>query len=111
MDSIAAKRILIALSRKLGYENVRRCNCNRGFTLTLTKKNAKNHIVVRPIGTDYMQDTSYFCTSSKWTNILNALIGKEIRTLSYSNTSPNIVVHSPEQLAIDLELQGFLKNM
>lgn len=114
MDGITAKRILIALVKKLGYSTVRRANYDHQYTLIAIKNGLSRKILVRPIS-----ETSFFpfryltCKSSKWEQLLNTLVGCEVR-LSVGKdfiVQPPIAVYSIEQLAIDLELEGHLKNV
>ena len=111
MNGTTAKRILIALARKMSFDSIKRVNAphgRNGYMLELVGKTSV-HLAARPIGaTDayYSYDIS---TSSKWNKILEALAGKEI--IAYGYYHKPIVVHSVEQLAIDLELEGWLKNI
>ena len=121
MDGIAAKRVLIALAKKFAFDNVRRANRDRQFTLKLvTKSRIARHLMVRPIGSvDTAAFTVMTCKSGKWEQLLNALVGKEVKTIGTISrrngtdaiSNKIISVYSVEQLAIDLELEGHLKHV
>ena len=115
MDGLTAKRILIALANMLGFDSVRRANLVNIFTLKLVKANhMSRRIMIKPIGShrdDWLVLTS---NSSKWTKMLNRLIGKEVSFERQCISDPKrtyVNVYSIEQLIIDLELDGYLKTM
>lgn len=114
MDGITAKRILIALVKKLGYSTVRRANYDHQYALIAIKNGFSRKVLVKPIDETSFCKFNYFtCKSSRWEQLLNALVGCEVR-LSVGRdciAQPLVAVYSVEQLAIDLELEGHLKNV
>ena len=109
MDGITSKRILTALARKLSFDTVRRVNAppgRNGYMLRLIGKTSAC-LGTRPIGAANTYYTYDISNSSKWSKMLKALVGKEI---GYGYLHNPIVVHSVEQLAIELELEGFLRR-
>lgn len=106
MDGLFAKRILIALAKKMGYVSVRRVNTNRKYTLKLVAPSGMSiHFCIHPIGKCEPSDR-YTFTSSKWVNILNGLVG--YATLWMDDNNNHIEITSIEKLIIDLEMEGWL---
>lgn len=103
MDGLLAKRTLIALARKLGFDTVKRTNYpDGGYTLNLVK--GGRCLFPLAIMDEYDNYSCMFIfKSTKWENILKDLEGKTI-----PKGNMRIVVNSVEQLIIDLELEGFL---
>lgn len=96
----------------MSFDSVRRVNaprgiCINGYALRLIGKTSA-YLGTRPIGATNTLYTYGISNSSKWSKMLEALVGKELRC-GYLHKP--IVVHSVEQLAIDLELEGWLKNI
>ena len=102
MDGLLAKRTLIALAKKLGFDTVKRTNHPGGYALKLVDSKGRR----LPLA---IMDEFNYCSckfifkSAKWENILRDLEGKTI-----PKGNMRIVVNSVEQLIIDLELEGFL---
>ena len=106
MDGLFAKRVLIALARKMGYVSVRRVNTNRKYTLKFVDSTGiSNHFCVHPIGKSEPSDR-YTFTSAKWVDILNGLVG--YATLWIDDKRNQIEITSIEKLIIDLEMEGWL---
>lgn len=107
MDGLFAKRVLIALAKKMGYVSVRRVNTNRKYTLKLVDSNGMSiHFCIHPIGKPKLSDR-YTFTSSKWVNILNGLAGYAT-TLWMNDNFSELKITSIEKLIIDLEMEGWL---
>ena len=140
MDGLLAKRVLIALAKKFSYESVRRVNCIaidnstgvpkkiQGYTLHFTRHgHSYAQLVVYPLEDNVelpfgVNLEALIAKSAKWEKLLEGLAGHRVTTRStvnkhmFSNrcrqTKPiSIRVASIEQLVIDLELKGFLKNI
>lgn len=107
MDGLTAKRVFIALAKRLSYSSVRRCNYGQYYKLKLLSPsgNACAVIGVQIDEKPYLTKVLLF-KSSKWAKILQELEGK---TITAGNE--RIRINSIEQLIVDLELQGFLKKM
>lgn len=117
MDGLLAKRILIALAKKLSFDSVRRVNASGSYTLKLVRKNGRSrHLIVQSIN-----DSGNFniqlhrCHSSKWNSLLKSLVGKmvwpeRIGFVENCKQPTKVQIINVEQLAIDLELEGYLKN-
>lgn len=112
MDGITSKRILTALARKLSFDSIRRVNAPHGINGYMLKLIGKTstYLVTRPIGLANGCYTYFINNSSKWSKMLEALVGNEIE-YGYMHKPKRIAVYSVEQLAIDLELEGFLKRI
>ena len=98
------------MARKLSFDTVRRVNAphgRNGYMLRLIGKTSAC-LGTRPINAADTYYTYDISNSSKWSKMLEALVGKEI---GYDYLHKPIVVHSVEQLAIDLELEGFLRRI
>lgn len=110
MSGIFAKRVLTALARKLSYANVRRENYHGKYQLKLVGKNGKSAPLMLRVskGNDWYIDMFLF-TSTKWTSILNALVGKTIVYDKGADIEWKTIT-SVEELVIDLELKGFLRR-
>ena len=110
MSGIFAKRVLTALARKLSYVNVRRENYHGKYQLKLVGKNGKSAPLMLKVSNDidwYID--KFLFTSTKWTSILNDLVGKTIAYGKGDNFEWKTVT-SVEELVIDLELKGFLRR-
>ena len=114
MDGLAAKRVFIALAKRLSYSSVRRCNCDHYYKLELLSPSG-NASTILGVQTDetFLQSHKTFpwaqellFKSRKWAEMLQELEGKIIIA-----KSERIKVNSIEQLIVDLELQGFLKKV
>ena len=107
MDGLTAKRVFIALAKRLSYSSVRRRKCDRYYKLELLSPfgNARTLFEVQTDETFPWSQVLLF-KSSKYAKMLQELEGK---TITAGNE--RIKVNSIEQLIIDLELQGFLKKM
>jgi len=108
MDGLFAKRVLIGLARILSFDSIRRCNCGKQrYCLKLVNQHGHSSIplyVIYP-GEKY-SSRIFVCKSAKWACILAELEGKSLG-IRYNNGNPISI----EQLIIDLELEGFLKNI
>lgn len=110
MSGIFAKRVLTALARKLSYVNVRRENCHGKYQLKLVGKNGKSAPLLVKVENDITWYIDKFTfTSTKWTSILNDLVGKTIAYGKEDSTEWKTIT-SVEELVIDLELKGFLRR-
>lgn len=138
MDGLLAKRVLIALAKKFSYESVRRANCSaidnstsvpkkiQGYQLHLTRNgHSYAQLVVyplednveRPVGVNL---EALVAKSAKWESLLEGLAGnivsarlimnKHVFRNRHKQKHINIRVASIEQLMIELELEGYLKN-
>lgn len=107
MDGLTAKRILTALARKLGYANVSTMKCRNGqyWLLMIHNRDGKNRIL-------YVKDSrsvhAVISKSRAWNSFLPQLEGCVVQRVLNDKDIP---VKSIEQLVIDLELEGFLKNL
>lgn len=107
MDGLTAKRILTALARKLGYANVSTMKWLNGkyWLLMLCNRSGKNCIL-------YVKDGqsvhAVISKSRAWASFLPQLEGFVVQRVLNDKDIP---VKSIEQLVIDLELEGFLKNI
>lgn len=139
MDGLLAKRVLIALAKKFSYESIRRVNCTaidnstgvpkkiQGYKLHLTRNgHSYAQLVVYPLEDNVelpfgVNLDSLVAKSAKWESLLEGLAGHRVTTRSIANkhmfsnrhkqTKPiSIRVASIEQLMIELELEGYLKN-
>ena len=107
MTGIDAKRVFIALARKWHFSSVRRCN-NPGQGYILKFLNSSGYSV-NSLGKENDQHLWLdLCTfeSAKWAKMLQSLEGKTIGC-----GSERIKVNSIEQLIVDLEIGGWLKNL
>ena len=107
MDGLTAKRVFIALAKRLSYSSVRRCNYGQYYELKLLSPSGNAGAVIG-IQTDekpYLTKVLLF-KSAKWVKMLQEL---ENKTIAVGNE--RIRINSIEQLIVDLELQGFLKKM
>ena len=105
MDGLFAKRVLIALAKKLSFDSICRSNYTSGYCLKLISKGGRRV----PMFIKYPNETHmrvFTCKSSKWVNVLKELEGKSLG-YSYNNGMPIVI----EQLIIDLELEGFLTKV
>ena len=105
MDGLFAKRVLIALAKKLSFDSICRCNHVCGYCLKFISKHGRRS----PMYIKYPNETFmrvFTFKSSKWMNILKELEGKSLGNL-YNNGMPIVI----EQLIIDLELEGFLTKV
>lgn len=93
----------------MSFDSIRRVNAPHGINGYMLKLIGKTsaYLVTRQIGSTDSCYTYVISNSSKWSKMLEALVGTEIE---YGYMHKSIVVHSVEQLAIDLELEGWLKN-
>ena len=107
MDGLTAKRVFIALAKRLSCSSVLRCNCGKYYKLNLLSPfgNACTALGVQTDETFPWSQVLLF-KSSKYAKMLQELEGKTITA-----KSERIKVNSIEQLMVDLELQGFLKKM
>lgn len=108
MDGLTAKRILTALARKLGYANISTITCCNGqyWQLTMCNRSGCNRIL-------YVKDDqsihAVISKSRAWNSFLPQLEGCIVQRMFLNDK--DIPVKSIEQLVIDLELEGFLKNI
>ena len=112
MDGITAKRILVALAKKMSCDSVRRANAKNdigqsGYTLKFVK-NGRSICVRKFVKAYDFGPIGYLSKASNWESLLNGLANMTIRPLIVHAPAP-IQIHSIEQLAIDLELEGYLK--
>ena len=107
MDGLTAKRVFIALAKRLSYSSVRRrkCDCYYKLELLSPSGNASTILGVQ-IDKTFPWSQALLFKSAKWAEMLQELEGKTITA-----KSERIKVNSIEQLIVDLELQGFLKKM
>lgn len=107
MDGLTAKRVFIALAKRLSYSSVRRrkCDCYYKLELLSPSGNASTILGVQ-IDKTFPWSQALLFKSAKWAEMLQELEGKTITA-----KSERIKVNSIEQLMVDLELQGFLKKM
>ena len=107
MDGLTAKRVFIALAKRLSYSSVRRCNYDHYYKLELLSPSG-NASTILGVQTDktFLRSQALLFKSAKWAEMLQELEGKTITA-----KSERIKVNSIEQLMVDLELQGFLKKM
>ena len=107
MDGLTAKRVFIALAKRLSCSSVRRCNYGRYYKLKLLSPSGNACAVLGVQTNEKLSLTQVLLfKSAKWAKMLQELEGKTITT-----GSERIKVNSIEQLIVDLELQGFLKNI
>ena len=105
MDGLTAKRVFIALAKRLSYSSIRRYKCDHYYTLELF---SPFRSIILGVQTDktFPWSQALLFKSAKWAEMLQELEGKTI-----TSTSERIKVNSIEQLIVDLELQGFLKKI
>ena len=103
MDGLTAKRVFIALAKRLSYSSVRRRKCDRYYKLELLSPfgNARTLFEVQTDETFQWYQTLLF-KSRKWEDMLQELEGKTITA-----KGERIKVNNIEQLIVDLELQGY----
>lgn len=107
MDGLIAKRILTALARKLGYSNVviAKFGNSQYWQLVIRRYGGYNRIL-------YVKDGqsmhAVISKSRAWNSFLPQLEGCVVQRVLNDKDIP---VKSIEQLVIDLELEGFLKNI
>lgn len=103
MDGLTAKRVFIALAKRLSYSSVRRRRCDRYYKLELLSPsgNARTVLEVQTHETFQWSQALLF-KSRKWAEMLKELEGKTITA-----KGERIKVNSIEQLIVDLELQGY----
>lgn len=110
MDGLSAKRVLTALAKKLSFDSVRRCNyknnITNGYCLKLVSKSTKQSMPLYVIYPNERYSRILAVRSSKWADFLKELEGKSLG-IRYNNGMPIVI----EQLVVDLELEGFLKNI
>lgn len=109
MDGLTAKRILTALARKLGCANVSTMKCRNGqyWLLMIRNHNGKNRILYVKDGHGQSMH-AVISKSRAWASFLPQLEGCVVQRVLNDKDIP---VKSIEQLVIDLELEGFLKNI
>ena len=107
MDGLTAKRVFIALAKRLSYSSVRRWKYDHYYKLKLLSPfgNASTILGVQ-IDKTFPGSQTLLFKSATWAKMLQELEGKTITA-----KSERIKVNSIEQLMVDLELQGFLKKM
>ena len=109
MDSLAAKRVFIALAKRLSCSSVQQCKYGHYYKLKLLSPSG-NACAVLGVQTDKDKKFSWaqvlYFKSANWAKMLQELEGKTIAA-----GSERIEVNCIEQLMIDLTLQGFLKKM
>ena len=103
MDGLTAKRVFIALAKRLSYSSVRRRKCDCYYKLELLSPfgNARTLFEVQTDETFQWYQTLLF-KSRKWEDMLQELEGKTITA-----KGERIKVNNIEQLIVDLELQGY----
>ena len=103
MDGLTAKRVFIALAKRLSYSSVQRRKCDRYYKLELLSPfgNARTIFEVQTDETFQWYQTLLF-KSRKWEDMLQELEGKTITA-----KGERIKVNNIEQLIVDLELQGY----
>ena len=107
MAGLTAKRILTALARKLGCVNVSvmKCGNNQYWQLMVRHCNGVKGILCVKDGRSIHTVIS---KSRAWASFLPQLEGFVVQRVLNDKDIP---VKSIEQLVIDLELEGFLKNI
>ena len=107
MDSLTAKRVFIALAKKLSYSSVQRCNHDHCYKLKLFPPSGNAYAVLKvQIDERLLWTQELLFKSANWAKMLQELEGKIIVA-----RLEKIKINSIEQLMIDLELQGFLKRI
>lgn len=107
MDGLFAKRVLIGLARMLSFYSIHRCNYGKqGYCLKLVNRHSHISMPLSVIYPGEQFSRTFVCKSAKWTRILAEIEGKSLG-VRYNNGNPISI----EQLIIDLELEGFLKNI
>ena len=103
MDGLTAKRVFIALAKRLSYSSVRRRKCDRYYKLELLSPSGNAYTVLE-VQTDetFQWSQTLLFKSRKWAEMLQELEGK---TITAGNE--RIKVNNIEQLIVDLELQGY----
>lgn len=108
MNGIDAKRVFLALAKKWHFSSVRRCNESKEYyKLKFVNSSGRS---VNCLGEQ--RDNKYhwlntcLFTSTNWFKMLQSLEGKTIGC-----GSERVKVISIEQLIIDLEIGGWLKNI
>ena len=103
MDSLTAKRVFIALAKRLSYSSVRRYKCDHYYALELLSPSG-NVRTVFEVQTDetFQWSQILLFKSRKWAEMLQELEGKTITA-----KGERIKVNNIEQLIVDLELQGY----
>ena len=115
MESEEAKQVLDALARKLGGAFMARSNKSRMYALKVAfkpKQQPKSPFgpVRRPRELLYTYSDNntavgcILCKSSKWSRLAETLCGRTIRF----KDNTELAVKSLEQLAVDLEVGGWL---
>lgn len=115
MDGLLAKRILIALAKKLSFDSIRRVNALGSYTLKLVRENGKSrHLIVQSVNVNgNFNIRVHRCHNSKWNSLLESLVGMTVwpERIGFAETSrqpTKVQINGVEQLAIDLELEGYL---
>ena len=103
MDGLTAKRVFIALAKRLSYSSVRRRKCDCYYKLELLSPSG-NACTVLEVQTDetFQWSQTLLFKSRKWAEMLQELEGKTITA-----KGERIKVNNIEQLIVDLELQGY----
>ena len=103
MDGLTAKRVFIALAKRLSYSSVLRCKCGQYYKLNLLSPSG-NECTALGVQTDetFPWSQVLLFKSSKYAEMLKELEGKTITA-----KGERIKVNNIEQLIVDLELQGY----
>lgn len=120
MESEEAKQVLDALARKLGGAFMARSNKNRMYALKVAfkfKQRSKSQFGLtcgtRQLLYTYSNKSDVppeafggcvLCKSSKWSRLAETLVG---RTIKFKDNT-ELTVKSLEQLAVELEIGGWL---
>ena len=85
MDGITAKRILVALAKKMSCDSVRRANAKNaigqsGYTLKFVK-NGRSICVRKFVKSHDFGQIGYLSKTSNWESLLNGLANMTIRPL------------------------------
>lgn len=107
MDGLTAKRVFIALAKRLSCSSVQRCNYGQYYKLKLLSPSGNARAVIGVQTDEKLCLTKVLLfKSAQWAKMLQEL---ENKTIAVGNE--RIKINSIEQLIVDLELQGFLKKM
>ena len=110
MNSLSAKQVFIALAKKYSFGSVQRCsthyaNRQTDYHVEFISKSGHSCISLGYANDNNMWDIKHF-KSHTWAGIL-----RELEGLTIAIGSERLKVNSIEELMINLELEGYLKNI
>jgi hypothetical protein len=111
MNSLSAKRVFIALAKKYNFGSVQRCctryaNCQTDYHIVFISKSGHSCISLGYANDNNVWSSVKHFKSHTWAGMLHELEG-----LTVTIGSERLKVNSIEELMINLELEGYLKNV